>query len=100
MAEQCHEAQQQIANSLAAIVAKVMEKAKDEGSVPHAKFLVEWADLKPVAPKEPAAKPVEKAAPAEGNEEPSLAEILLTTLHEMLEEAKQAKAASPSASLP
>jgi len=94
MAEQCHEAQQQIANSLAAIVAKVMEKAKDEGSVPHAKFLVEWADLKP------AAKPVEKAAPAEGNEERSLAEILLTTLHEMLEEAKQAKAASPSASLP
>jgi len=90
VAERCNEAQQKIANSLAEIVDKVIDKAKSDGSVPHAKFLVDWAELKPAAP-EPV-KASEKAPQVEENDEPDFAEELLKTLKEMLEEEKQAKA--------
>ena len=92
--ERCSQAQQKIVDSLSTIVDKVIEKAKADGSVPHAKFLLDWAELKPGAQKEASAKKEEPVAAEKSKEteEPDLAEVLLTTLREMLEEEKQAKA--------
>lgn len=90
VAERCNEAQKQIVDSLADIVTKVIDKAKSDGSVAHAKFLVDWAELKPAAPVP--VKASEKASQAEEKKEPDFAEELLKTLKEMLEEERQAKA--------
>lgn len=92
VAQRCSESQEKIANSLPEIVDKVIEKAKSDGSVPHAKFLLEWAELKPAAPKEPESQPAEKVVEADDQDEPGIAEVLLNTLQEMLEQERRVKA--------
>ena len=99
VAEQCEEAQQKITDSVPDIVEKVIEKAKD-GSVPHAKFLMDWADVKPEKANAKREKVAEKTPEETESGKPSLAESLLKALREILEEGKQAKAAADSISVP
>jgi len=82
------EARLTAASKLAAIVnAFAAEACGDKVSVPHAKFVLDIAQLStPVAEKEPKATDdpgAEKVDPAATAEEPCLTEVLLRTLNEL-----------------
>lgn len=76
-------AYRQIYQAWPIIVAKCVEQA-EEGSLPHAKFLMEWAQLESPEVVEYIEEEVTQENDVEN--EPSLAEMFMKTLAEMKEE--------------